>query len=127
MSIVTRLPDLTPLRTTVVLPSGVKHETIRMIPGKIIINGFGFVSDPQILPTNAVSFLFTPDSRLGAVVTKRIRHGEHPLCFVEKEGVGFHINITFEPDASQEDERLAVEEWQRLQAELTKLREDQHR
>lgn len=115
MSIVTRLPDLTPCRTTIVLPPGVKHEMIRMMLGKIVINGFGYVSEPEILPTNAVSFLFTPQSRLGAVVTKRIRRGEHPLCLVEKAGIGFHINITFEPDGSQEDERLAVEEWQGMQ------------
>jgi len=118
MSIITRLPDLTPCRTTVALPAGVKHELIRMMPGRIQINGFGYVTEPLILPTNAISFLFTPESRLGAVVTKRIRRGEHPLCLVEKVGIGFHINITFEPDGTQEDERLAVEEWQRLQREL---------
>jgi hypothetical protein len=118
VSVVTRLPDLTPCRTTIVLPPGISHAMIRMMPGQIVINGFGYVSEPEVLPTNAVSFLFTPQSRLGAVVTKRIRRGEHPLCLVEKAGVGFHVNITFEPDLAQEDERLAVEEWQRLQREL---------
>ena len=118
MSIVIRLPDLTPCRTTIVLPPGINHAMMRMMPGQIVITGFGYVSEPELLPTNAVSFLFTPQSRLGAVVTKRIRRGEHPLCLVEKTGVGFHINITFEPDVTQEDERLAVEEWQRLQREL---------
>ena len=115
MSVVTRLPDLTPCRTTIPLPAGVHHTLLRMIPGRVPIAGFGYVTELTVLPTNAISCLFTPETRLGAVVTKRIRRGEHPLCLVEKEGVGFHVNITFEPDVAQEDERLAVEEWQRMQ------------
>lgn len=111
MSLITRLVSLTPIRTTVALPPGVPHDLLRLIAGRIAIAGFGFVSDAEMLPTNAISFLFTPTTKLGAVVTKRIRRGEHPLCFLEKPGVGFHINITFEPDVSQEDERVAVEEW----------------
>lgn len=113
MNLIDRLPDLTPIRTVVALPPDVPYALVRVMPGKITIAGFGYVSDALALPTRAVSFLFTPQTKLGAVVSKRIRRGEHPLCFVEQVGTGFAINITFEPDRGQEDERIAVDEWQR--------------